>query len=155
MTKNGTVAVEELISRGVEEIFVREHLEAALREGKKLKVKLGIDPTSPSIHLGRAIPLWKLRALQDLGHEAILIIGDFTAQVGDPSDKIEKRPMLGKAEIERNMKTYKAQIGKILDLKKTKFVYNSKWLSKLTFADTAELAESFSVLQMSNRRNFK
>ncbi|MBX4215380.1 tyrosine--tRNA ligase, partial [Candidatus Parcubacteria bacterium] len=109
----------------------------------------------PSIHLGRAIPLWKLRALQDLGHEAILIIGDFTAQVGDPSDKIEKRPMLGEAEIERNMKTYKAQIGKILDLKKTKFAYNSKWLSKLTFADTAELAESFSVLQMSNRRNFK
>ncbi|MDP3958292.1 MAG: tyrosine--tRNA ligase [bacterium] len=147
--------LKELLSRGVEEIFVKEHLEEELRKGEPFVVKLGIDPTGPEIHLGRAVSLWKLRAFQDLGHHVVLVVGDFTAQIGDPSDKLEKRPMLSEEMVKANMAGYKRSIGKILDLKKTRFVYNSKWLSKLSFKQVTELAESFSVLQMSNRRNFK
>lgn len=147
--------LQELLSRGVEEVFVRENLERALRSGKPLTVKLGIDPTGPKIHLGRAVVLWKLRAFQELGHKVVLVVGDFTAQIGDPSDKLEKRPMLSALDVKKNMAAYKKQIGKVLDLRKVKFVHNSKWLAKLTLREISELAESFSVLQMSNRRNFK
>lgn len=155
MKEPSEAVLQDLLERGVDEVFVREHLEAVLRSGKRLTVKFGIDPTSPSIHLGRAVPLWKLRAFQDLGHDIALIIGDFTAKIGDPSDKLEKRPMLTDADIKKNLKGYLAALGKIVDVKKAKVYYNSKWLSKLTFAELAELAESFSVLQMTNRRNFK
>lgn len=147
--------IADILNRGVEEIFVRENLEKKLKSGKKLRIKLGFDPTSPNVHIGRAIVLWKLRAFQDLGHQVVFIIGDFTARIGDPSDKLEKRPMLLEKDIARNLKTYKAQIGKIIDLGKAEFCYNGTWLSKLKFNEIAELAESFSVLQMSNRRNFK
>ncbi len=147
--------IDELLSRNVEDIIVKEHLRERLLSGQKLRIKFGIDPTGPSIHLGRAVPLWKLRAFQDLGHQIVLIIGDFTATIGDPSDKLEKRPMLDKKTIERNMKEYKKIIGKIIDIKKAEFNYNSKWLKKLNFAEISILAESFSVQQMSARRNFK
>ncbi len=147
--------IATIMNRGVEEIFVRESLEKKLKSGKKLRIKLGFDPTSPHVHIGRAIVLWKLRAFQDLGHQVVFIIGDFTARIGDPSDKLEKRPMLSENDIARNLKTYKAQIGKIIDLSKAEFCYNGTWLSKLKFNEIADLAESFSVLQMSNRRNFK
>lgn len=147
--------INELLTRGVEEIFVREHLEKELKSGKKLRIKFGIDPTGPAIHLGRAIPLRKLKAFQDLGHKIVLIVGDFTAQIGDPSDKLEKRPMLTRERIKENLKNYKKIIGKIIDVEKAEFVFNSKWLSKLGFQEISELAESFSVGQMSNRRNFK
>jgi tyrosyl-tRNA synthetase len=99
--------------------------------------------------------LRKLRAFQDLGHIVVFIIGDFTAQIGDPSDKLEKRPMLTAEAIKHNLKTYKEQVGKIIDLSKAEFHYNSTWLSKLRFQEIAELAESFSVQQMTARRNFK
>ncbi|MEK7185628.1 MAG: tyrosine--tRNA ligase [Patescibacteria group bacterium] len=157
-TNTDSQKIEEILTRGVEEIFVRESLEAKLKSGRRLKVKLGFDPTGAKIHLGRAITLWKLRALQDLGHEIIFIVGDFTARIGDPSDKIEKRPMLTTDDIKKNLRTYKEQIGKIINLSGSnpaKFLFNSTWLAKLSFADVAELAESFSVQQMSNRRNFK
>lgn len=147
--------IKELLSRGVEDVFILENLQKKLQSGKKLRVKLGFDPTSPSVHIGRAIVLRKLRAFQDLGHIAVFIVGDFTAQIGDPSDKLEKRPMLSTEKIKENLKTYKEQIGKIIDLSKAKFHYNSAWLSKLGFQEIAELAESFSVQQMSARRNFK
>lgn len=147
--------IDDILTRGVEEIFVRENLEKKLRSGEKLRVKLGIDPTGKNIHLGNAIILWKLRAFQDLGHRVVLVVGDFTAKIGDPSDKLEKRPMLTDADIRKNLIGYKKQLGKILDMSRTELVYNSRWLSKLTFADVTELAETFSVQQMTNRRNFK
>ncbi|HNW71402.1 MAG TPA: tyrosine--tRNA ligase [Candidatus Paceibacterota bacterium] len=147
--------INNLLERGVEDIFVKENLKKKLMSGKQLRIKLGFDPTGSKIHIGRAIVLRKLREFQDLGHKIFFIVGDFTAQVGDPSDKLEKRPMLKKEQIKENLKTYKKQVGKIIDLKKVKFCYNSKWLKKLDFQEISELAESFSVQQMSARRNFK
>lgn len=147
--------IDELLTRGVEDIIVKDELRAALLSGRQLRIKLGVDPTGPKIHLGRAIPLRKLREFQKLGHQVVFIVGDFTAQVGDASDKSDKRPMLTRAAIDENLKDYKSQISKILDLSKTEFVYNSDWLSKLSFEELTKLAECFSVQQMLARRNFK
>lgn len=147
--------IDELLTRGVEDIIVKDELKKELLSGRQLRIKLGVDPTGPKIHLGRAIPLRKLREFQKLGHQVIFIVGDFTAQVGDASDKSEKRPMLTRAAIDENLKDYKSQISKILDLSKTEFVYNSDWLSKLSFDEITKLAECFSVQQMLARRNFK
>ncbi|MEI7777186.1 MAG: tyrosine--tRNA ligase [bacterium] len=146
---------KDILERGVEDIIVKSSLEEKLKSGRKLRVKLGFDPTGSKIHIGRAIVLRKLKAFQDLGHKVVFVVGDFTAQIGDPSDKLEKRPMLDKKVIQENLKTYKKQVGKVIDLSKAEFYYNSKWLSKLGFQEIGELAESFSVQQMSNRRNFK
>lgn len=147
--------LEDILTRGVEDIHVSEHLKKALLSGQRLRVKFGIDPTGPKVHIGRAVPLWKLRAFQDLGHTVVLIIGDFTAQIGDPSDKLSKRPMLTSEKIQDNMKDYKAQLAKILNLNKVEWRYNSEWLASLTFMEIAQLAESFSLQQMLARRNFK
>lgn len=147
--------IKEILGRGVEDVIVKDHLEEALRSGKKLRVKFGIDPTGPKIHLGRAIPLRKLKAFQELGHTIVLIIGDFTATIGDPSDKLSKRPMLTEQQIGENMRTYEQQLGKILDMQHIEVRYNSEWLGKLTFREIAQLAECFSVQQMTARRNFK
>ncbi len=147
--------IDEILNRGVEDIIVKEELKKLLLSGKQLRIKLGVDPTGPKIHLGRAIPLRKLREFQKLGHQVIFIVGDFTAQVGDASDKSEKRPMLTRAQIDENLKDYKSQVSKILDIEKTEFVYNSTWLSKLSFEEVTKLAECFTVQQMLARRNFK
>ena len=98
--------IEALLSRNVEEAIDEKHLRAALLSGKKLRVKFGIDPTGDKIHIGRAVVFWKLKEFQDLGHTIVLIIGDFTAQVGDPSDKLEKRPFLSAAQVKKNLKSY-------------------------------------------------
>ncbi|KKT75263.1 MAG: Tyrosine-tRNA ligase [Parcubacteria group bacterium GW2011_GWB1_44_7] len=148
-------AIDELLTRGVEEVFVLESLKQKLLAGKQLRVKFGIDPTGKKIHIGRASAFWKLRAFQELGHKIVLIIGDFTAQIGDPSDKLSKRPMLSKEQVQENLKDYKNQIGKILNLAKVEFVYNGDWLGKLGFQEISELAEGFSVQQMFARRNFQ
>src|SRR5204862_2097786 len=108
-------AIQEVLTRAVAEMHVREELEKKLKSGRKLRVKLGIDPTGPLLHIGRSVPLFKLRQFQDLGHQVVLIIGDFTAIVGDASDKDAQRQMLTPEQIETNMATYKEQIGKILD----------------------------------------
>ncbi len=155
MTPSIRQDIHELLTRGVEDVFVKESLEKRLAAGVPLRVKLGIDPTGKTIHIGRAITLRKLRAFQDLGHKVVMIVGDFTAQVGDASDKLNKRPMLTEAQVQENLKEYKNIIGKIIDVDKAEFVYNSTWLSKLTLREISELAEAFSVQQMSNRRNFK
>ncbi|MBX4198053.1 tyrosine--tRNA ligase [Candidatus Parcubacteria bacterium] len=147
--------IRNILTRGVEDIVVKEHVESRLTSGEKLRVKLGIDPTGNTIHIGRAVVLRKLKAFQDLGHHIILIVGDFTAQIGDPSDKLEKRPMITRESIDENLKNYKKIIGKIIDVDKAEFVYNSEWLKKLGFQEISELAESFSVQQMIARRNFK
>ena len=148
-------AIRDILSRGIEDVFVKESLEAKLKSGKQLRIKLGIDPTSKNLHIGRAIPLWKLKAFQDLGHQIVLIVGDFTAQIGDASDKLQKRPMLTEEAVQENLKEYKKIIGKVIDVSKAEFVFNSKWLSKLTFKDVCQLAEAFSLQQMISRRNFK
>lgn len=145
----------ELLTRGVEDIFVEKDLRERLSSGKKLRIKFGIDPTSPFIHLGRAVPLRKLKAFQDLGHKVVLIIGDYTAKIGDPSDKLEKRPMLSDKDIKNNLKKYIEQIALILDMKKVEVRYNSEWLKKMNFFQIGELLECFTVQQMSKRRNFK
>lgn len=147
--------IERLLTRGVTEVIDRADLTKKLSSGKQLRVKLGFDPTGAKIHIGRAIVLRKLREFQDLGHKVVFIVGDFTARIGDPSDKLAKRPMMTNEQILENLKNYKKQIGKIVDLKKAEFVFNSTWLKKLTFAEGAELAESFTVAQMLARRNFK
>ncbi|MBI2045946.1 MAG: tyrosine--tRNA ligase [Parcubacteria group bacterium] len=147
--------INEMLTRGVEEVFVLKHLEEALLSGKKLRVKYGIDPTGPSIHLGRASTLRKVKAFQDAGHQIVLVVGDFTARIGDPSDKLEKRPMLSREKVEENTREYEALLGKILDLNHVEIRLNSEWLSNLRFDEVADLAESFSVQQMSARRNFK
>jgi len=147
--------ITRLLSRNIEDVFVKEHLAAQLLSGRRLRVKLGFDPTGPNVHIGRAITLWKLKEFQDLGHQVVFIVGDFTARIGDPSDKLSKRPMLSEKDIQNNLKTYKKQIGNIIDLSKAEFHFNSSWLSKLSLADLIGLAESFSIQQMSNRRNFK
>lgn len=154
MVDTDTQKIENLLTRGVVEIFKKESLSEKLYSGKQLRIKFGIDPTGPKIHIGRAIVLRKLREFQDLGHTIILIIGDFTAQIGDASDKLSKRPMLTSEQIQENLKNYKEQIGKILDLSKVEFRYNSEWLATLTFKEICILAESFTVQQMIHRRNF-
>lgn len=155
MINTNSQKIQELLNRGVEEIFERESLLKKLQSGKKLRIKHGVDPTGPKIHLGRAIQFWKLRAFQELGHQIILIIGDFTAQIGDASDKQSIRKCLTPAEIKENMKDYKRQIGKILDLKKVEVCYNSQWLKKLSIRDLLNLAMHFTAQQMIQRRNFK
>lgn len=147
--------IDELLTRGVEDVLIKEELRKDLLSGRQLRIKLGIDPTGPRIHIGRAIPLRKLREFQKLGHQVVFIVGTFTAQVGDASDKSDKRPMLSKADIDENIKDYKSQIAKIIDVSKAEFHYNSDWLAKLTFDEVIKLTECFSVQQMLARRNFK
>ena len=147
--------IEELLTRGVTEVIDKDRLKARLLSGEKLRVKLGIDPTGPNIHIGRAVVLWKLKEFQDLGHQIIFIVGDYTAQIGDPSDKFAKRPFLSEEEVVKNMKTYKEQLSRILDVSKVEWRKNSQWLSKLKPIELDRLADLFTVNQMLARRNFK
>lgn len=149
MTNKETI--HDLLTRGVEEVIDQKDLEKKLSSGKKLRVKLGIDPTSPNIHIGRAVVLRKLRAFQNAGHKAVLIVGDFTGVIGDTSDKDSERPMLSENQIKANMKTYFAQAFKILDAKKTETYYNSKWLKKLGFGEIGQLADLFSLHEFEAR----
>ncbi|MDP2820881.1 MAG: tyrosine--tRNA ligase [bacterium] len=145
--------IEELLARGVEEIIDKNNLENKLKKGKKLRVKLGIDPTSPNIHLGRSIPLLKLKDFQELGHKIILIIGDFTGLIGDTSDKDSERPMLSEETVKKNLKTYIKQIAKIIDIDATEIYYNSKWLGKLGYMDICKQANIFSLNEFISREN--
>ncbi|HVE80663.1 MAG TPA: tyrosine--tRNA ligase [Candidatus Dormibacteraeota bacterium] len=146
--------MNELISRGISEVITEAELTRALK-GKKMRLKLGVDPTSPDIHLGHAVVLRKLRQFQDQGHTVIFLIGDATARVGDPSGINKTRPVLSDKEIEANAKTYLAQVGKILDLKKAEIRRNSEWLDKLDLAKLLELAGKFTVAQIIERDDFK
>jgi tyrosyl-tRNA synthetase len=147
--------IADLLTRGIDEVIDRASLEKKLKSGKKLRVKLGIDPTSPNLHLGRSVPLLKLRDFQELGHQIVFIVGDFTGVIGDTSDKDSERPMLDKKTVQNNLKKYKAQAGKIIDLKKTEFHYNSEWLKKLDYVDIAEQSNLFSVSEFINRDNIR
>jgi tyrosyl-tRNA synthetase len=145
--------IDELLTRGVAEVIEKDHLKKALLSGRKLRVKLGIDPTSPNIHIGRAVQLWKLRAFQDLGHTVVFIVGDFTGLIGDASDKESERPMLSPLEVKQNMKTYFAQAFKILNKSKTEAHYNSKWLKKLGLGEIGKLADLFGLHEFEAREN--
>ena len=147
--------IEELLSRGVDEVIGREELEKALTSGTQLRIKFGTDPTSPNLHLGRAVQLLKLRDFQELGHQVVLIVGDFTAVIGDTSDKDAERPMLTHDDIKKNLETYKEQIGKVIDLDKTEFRLNSEWLKDLDYNQIGEHADIFSVNQFIQRDNIR
>lgn len=145
--------IDQILNRGVAEIIDKESLLKKLNSGKILRVKLGIDPTSPNIHLGRSIPLLKLKDFQDAGHKIVLLIGDFTALIGDTSDKDSERPMLTKEIVQANLKTYIDQASKLLDISKVEIVYNNTWLSKLNYLDICEQADLFSINQFISREN--
>lgn len=148
----------EIIKRGASEIIPEEELikklEKSIETGKPLNIKLGCDPTRPDLHLGHSVVLRKLAQFQELGHQAILIIGDFTALIGDPSGRNTTRPPLTEAEIKENAKSYFEQAYKILDKDKTKIVYNSEWLGKMNFADVIKLASKYTVARMLERDDF-
>jgi len=145
--------LEELLNRGVEEIIDRSNLEKKLKSGKRLRVKLGIDPTSPNIHLGRSIPLLKLRDFQALGHKIILIIGDFTGLIGDTSDKDSDRPILSEETVRANLKTYVKQAAKIIDIDSAEIYRNSAWLDKLNYRDIGRQADIFPLSEFLSREN--
>jgi tyrosyl-tRNA synthetase len=147
--------IDDLLSRGTEDIIDKEHLRNALLSGKQLRIKLGIDPTGPKIHLGRATILFKLRDFQKLGHQIVLIIGNFTALVGDASDKDSRRPVVTQEKIEENLKDYLSQIGKILDLDKIEMHYNKEWFGEMKLEEILKISMNFTAQQMIQRRNFK
>ena len=147
------VQIDELLKRGVDEVIDLKNLEEKLSSGKELRVKLGIDPTSPNIHLGRSIPLLKLKDFQDLGHKIVFIIGDFTGLIGDTSDKDSERPMLTEEDVKKNLETYIEQAGKIIDIDKAEIHYNSKWLKGLNYMDIGRQADAFSLNEFISRTN--
>ena len=148
----------ELISRGTEEIIpekeLKQKLESSKKEEKPLRVKLGCDPSRPDLHIGHGVVLRKLRHFQDLGHQAILVIGDFTAMIGDPSGRNKTRPQLTLDESRDNAKSYIDQASKVLDINKVEIVYNSDWLNKMNFSDVIRLSSHYTVARMLERDDF-
>lgn len=147
--------IDEILTRGVSDVIQKDTLRKELLSGKKLRIKFGVDPTSPSIHLGRASVFLKLRDLQNLGHTIIFIIGDFTGVIGDTSDKESERPMLNLGEVKENMKTYFTQAGRLLNMRLVEKKYNSKWLKRLRYEDISNQADQFSVSDFIARENIK
>lgn len=148
-------ATEQLLARGVKEVIEREHLEKRLRAGEKLRIKHGADPTAADLHLGHAVVLRKLKEFQNLGHKIIFIIGDFTAKIGDPSEKLTTRPILSDKEIKNNAKTYFNQVGKILNIKKTEIHFNSEWFAKEGWKEVLKLTGKFSLHRILERDDFE
>lgn len=143
--------LKTLLDRGTIEVIIREDLEKKLKSGKKLRVKLGIDPSGADLHIGHMVVIKKLREFQEAGHHIQLLFGNFTGQIGDPTDKLNARKPKTQAELEKNAKKYIEQAGKIIDTNKVEVVWNADWLGKLTFADVVKLAQSFTVQQMLHR----
>ncbi len=151
MTANDTL---KIIKRGAEDCLPEEELIKKLKKDKPLRIKLGMDPTAPDLHLGHTVVINKLRQFQELGHEVLFLIGDFTAMIGDPTGKSATRPPLTEEEIKVNAKTYQEQIFKILDAEKTQVMFNSTWMSKMTSADMIKLAAQYNVARMLERDDF-
>ena len=147
--------VMALIRKGADQVIGEDELEAKLKAGKQLVVKLGLDPTAPDIHLGHTVVLRKMKLLQELGHQIIIIIGDFTGKIGDPSGKSKTRVQLTDEEVRRNAATYFEQVFRVLDRGKTQIRYNSEWLEKLSLADALAMASSVTVARMLERDDFK
>jgi len=144
----------DIIRRGADEILVEKDLLAKLKEGRPLRIKAGFDPTAPDLHLGHTVLINKLRQFQDLGHEILFLIGDFTGMIGDPTGKSTTRPPLTKEDVEKNALTYQQQIFKILDRDKTQVVFNSHWMDKMSGTDMIKLAASSTVARMLERDDF-
>lgn len=140
---------------GTVAILPEDDFKKKLASGKKLKIKLGMDPTAPDLHLGHAVVLKKLRQFQDAGHDIMFLIGDFTARIGDPTGKSKTRPVLGDEEIDRNTKTYFEQVTRILDPQKVTIVYNSQWLGHLSFTDMVRLCSKVTLARIIEREDFK
>jgi tyrosyl-tRNA synthetase len=144
----------DLIKRGVDEILLEAELVDKLKQGRPLRIKAGFDPTAPDLHLGHTVLINKLRQFQQLGHEILFLIGDFTGMIGDPTGKTATRPPLTQAEVHENAKTYQQQIFRILDREKTKVVFNSEWMGRKNSADMIKLAASSTVARMLERDDF-
>ena len=149
----------KIIKKGVDKIVNEEELmnklERASRNNESLTIKLGLDPSAPDIHLGHAVVLRKIKQMQDLGHKAVIVIGDFTGKIGDPTGKAKGRKALSEEEVQRNAQSYKEQIFKILDVDKTEVRFNSEWLGKITFDKVIELASTITVARMLERDDFQ
>lgn len=143
-----------IIKRGIDELIPEEELVEKLKEGRPLRVKAGFDPTAPDLHFGHTVLINKLRQFQDLGHEVIFLIGDFTGMIGDPTGKSATRPPLTEDQVRQNAITYKEQVFKILDPAKTRVVFNSEWMSKMSAADMIRLAGQYTVARMLERDDF-
>ncbi|MFH1638730.1 MAG: tyrosine--tRNA ligase [Chloroflexota bacterium] len=146
--------IEYILKRGVAEIIVREELVALLRAGKKLRLKEGFDPSSPDIHIGHMVGLRKLRQLQELGHQVVLIVGDWTAQIGDPSGVSVTRPMLTEAQVRANAETYMQQFFKVVDRDRTEVRWQSEWFGNFSLGDVIRLASKFTIAQFLARDDF-
>ncbi|ALM09826.1 MAG TPA: tyrosine--tRNA ligase [Candidatus Peribacter riflensis] len=147
-------ASSDLLTRAVETVVPRDLAEKKLKSGKPIRIYLGIDPTGAKLHIGHSVPLRKLKAFQEAGHEVIFLIGSFTATIGDPSGRDQLREPLTLAQVEENFQTYKKQAAKILDFSKVKIVYNHEWLGKLKFDEIVALASHVTVQQMLDREMF-
>lgn len=145
----------EILTRGTAKVLSDSELLKKLEKGKPLRAKLGVDPTSPDLHLGHSVVLEKLRQFQELGHQAVLIIGDFTAQIGDPTGRSKTRPPLSREDILANAETYQEQAFRILDRDKTEIVYNGTWFNKMTFSEVIQLNARVTMQQMLQREDFK
>ena len=155
-TRPSDAELEEFLTRGMAEVIVREDLAAALRAGdRQLRIKQGFDPTHPNLHLGHAVPLRKLRKLAQWGHEIVLIVGDWTTQIGDPTDKDESRPMISHEKVLRNAETYLEQFHLIVPREGTRVVNQSEWFGKFGLRDVIELASRFTAQQMLAREEFR
>ena len=144
----------EVIQRGVDEILPLDELKKKLEKNKPLRIKLGMDPTAPDLHLGHTVVMNKMKQLQDLGHEVIFLIGDFTGMIGDPTGKNVTRKPLSKKDILENAKTYSDQVFKILDKDKTKIAFNSEWMNKMSSTEMISLASKHTVARMLERDDF-
>lgn len=145
----------QILTQGAAQVISEDELLEKLKSGRKLRAKLGVDPTSADLHLGHSVVLEKLRQFQEQGHEAVLIIGDFTAQIGDPTGRSKTRPPLSREEILVNAKTYQDQAFHILDREKTEIVFNGEWFNKMTFSDVIQLNARVTMQQMLQREDFK
>src|ERR1051325_10332818 len=144
----------ETIRRGSEELILEEELVKKLQSGRKLRVKLGLDPTAPDLHLGHTVVINKLRHFQELGHQVQFLIGDFTGMIGDPTGKNQTRPPLSREEILRNARSYQDQVFKILDRDKTQILFNSEWSDKLGAEGMIRLASHYTVARLLERDDF-
>lgn len=153
--KTKSQKIKELLTRGVEEVINKQHLEKRLKSGEKLRIKFGIDPTGSELHLGHSVPFRKLRQFQDLGHKVVFLIGDFTAMIGDPSGRMEARKPLTKRQIKNNMKHYIDQSAKVLNIKKVEVRYNSEWYKKIGVMFLMDLTSRFTFARVTERDDFK
>ena len=155
MKKPNLQKIHQILNRGVVEVQVKADLEKKLLSGKKLNVKLGIDPSGADLHIGHMVVIRKLKEFQELGHKIFLLFGNFTGQIGDPTDKKETRKQKTQEEVEKNAEHYVNQVKKLLDVKKIEVVWNADWLSPMSFADVIKLASNFTVAQMLERDMFQ